>query len=70
MCDALAAWLFLAGVIPVTELLFRLGAGALMILYGVLDLYLERVSIAKRLARIKLAEERLQAFLDQQGGVG
>jgi hypothetical protein len=64
VCDALAIWLFLTGAIPVTELLFRLGAGALMILYGALDLYLERVSIAKRLARVRVIEQRLHELIE------
>jgi len=56
---ALAVGDYIAKVIGVGELMFRLIVATILLVYGNLDLYLEEKSIARRLAKVKQLENEL-----------
>ena len=59
---ALAVEDYIAEVIGVGELMFRLIVAAILLIYGNLDLYFEERSIARRLAKVKQLENELLKF--------
>ena len=54
---------YLIGSLSTNELLFKLAVATTLLFYGILDVYIEERSIGKRLARVKVVEDKLMEFL-------